>query len=42
MLTAVIDSWHWLCGKRLSQHESEFLTTIQYDYLGLIWTQGIK
>ena len=42
MLTAAIDSWHWLCGKRLSQHESEFSTTIQYDYLGIIWTQGIK
>ena len=45
MLTAAIASWHRLCGKRylnMNQNSQHYTTTLQYDYLGLFWTQGIK
>ena len=45
MLTAAIASWHRLCGKRylnLKENSQHYTTTLQYDYLGLFWTQGIK
>ena len=44
-LTAAIASWHRLCGKRylnMNQNSQHYTTTLQYDYLGLFWTQGIK
>ena len=41
VLTTSIGSWHRFCGKRYVNMNSQS-TTILYDYLGLIWTQGLK